>query len=57
MLKFLLLNLFMCVHSYNQAYLLECWDLYSDRDKLSLCVSYRHYESLWKECQFGDVNN
>ena len=53
MLKYLLLTLLACVQSYNRDYLLGCWDMYSEREKITLCVGSRHYENLWKECEFG----
>ena len=57
MLKILLLTLLTCVQAYDREYLLECWNEYNDNEKINLCVRWRHYETMWKDCQFGSSNN
>jgi len=52
MLKYLLSLL--SVAFSDRDYLLQCWDEYNDNEKINLCVRYKHYEILWKNCQFGN---
>ena len=54
MLKYLLLSLLSIASAYDRDYLLECWNEYHDNEKIDLCVRWRHYETLWRECQFGN---
>ena len=60
MLKYLLLSLLAIANCYDRDYLLECWDIYDpniEKDKLSLCVKSRHYQTMWEECAFNNYNN
>ena len=53
---FVLLSLLAIANCYDRDYLIECWDEYTDNEKINLCVRYRHYETMWRDCQFNNLN-
>jgi len=43
--------------AYDRDSILTCFEDFTEQEKINLCVRWKHYETMWRDCAFNNYNN